>query len=155
MITTLKSLKLFGMADTVGNMATQASPAYQQAIPILETLLKAEVAEREVRSINYQMKAAKFPTGLSDKNSRLCTRKVIRSSPDPPHRAVCSGAYQPSVLHTTANATAWVVIRFPDRNPGSSFASACGTFRSSRTLPEFARVTPISRALPLSAPALN
>jgi DNA replication protein DnaC len=27
----------------------------------LETLLKAEVAEREVRSINYQMKAAKFP----------------------------------------------------------------------------------------------
>jgi hypothetical protein len=70
---------------------------------------------------------------LSDKNSRLCTRKVIRSSPDPPHRAVCSGAYQPSVLHTTANATAWVVIRFPDRNPGSSFASACGTFRSAGT----------------------
>jgi DNA replication protein DnaC len=61
MITTLKSLKLFGMADTVGTMATQASPAYQQAVPILETLLKAEVAEREVRSINYQMKAARFP----------------------------------------------------------------------------------------------
>ena len=61
MITTLKSLKLFGMADTVANMAGQASPIYQQAIPVLETLLKAEVAEREVRSINYQMKAARFP----------------------------------------------------------------------------------------------
>ena len=61
MITTLKSLKLFGMADTIGTMATQASPAYQQAVPVLETLLKAEVAEREVRSINYQMKVAKFP----------------------------------------------------------------------------------------------
>jgi DNA replication protein DnaC len=61
MITTLKSLKLFGMADTISNMTTQASPAYQQALPILETLLKAEVAEREVRSINYQMKVAKFP----------------------------------------------------------------------------------------------
>ena len=61
MITTLKTLKLFGMADTIGNMATQASPVYQQALPILETLLKAEVAEREVRSINYQMKVAKFP----------------------------------------------------------------------------------------------
>ena len=61
MITTLKSLKLFGMADTVADMATQASPAYRQAVPILETLLKAEVAERDVRSINYQMKAAKFP----------------------------------------------------------------------------------------------
>ncbi len=61
MITTLKSLKLFGMADTIANMTEQASPAYQQVVPILETLLKAEVAERDVRSINYQMKAAKFP----------------------------------------------------------------------------------------------
>ena len=61
MITTLKSLKLFGMADSIGNLAEQSSPAYRQAVPILETLLKAEVAEREVRSINYQMKAARFP----------------------------------------------------------------------------------------------
>ncbi len=61
MITTLRSLKLFGMAETIGTMATQSSPAYQQAIPILEALLKAEVAEREVRSINYQMKVARFP----------------------------------------------------------------------------------------------
>ena len=61
MITTLKSLKLFGMADTIGNLAEQGSPAYQQAVPIIDTLLKAEVAEREVRSINYQMKAARFP----------------------------------------------------------------------------------------------
>ncbi len=61
MITTLKALKLFGMADTIADMATQASPAYQQAVPVLQSLLKAEVAERDVRSINYQMKAAKFP----------------------------------------------------------------------------------------------
>ncbi len=61
MITTFKSLKLFGMAETISNLATQSSPVYQQAQPILETLLKAEVAEREVRSINYQMKVAKFP----------------------------------------------------------------------------------------------
>ncbi len=33
----------------------------QQAESILVALLKAEVAEREVRSINYQMKVAKFP----------------------------------------------------------------------------------------------
>jgi DNA replication protein DnaC len=61
MISTLKSLKLFGMADTIGNLAEQGAPAYRQVVPILETLLKAEVAEREVRSINYQMKAARFP----------------------------------------------------------------------------------------------
>ena len=58
---TLKTLKLYGMAESVANLAEQASPVYQQAVPILETLLKAEVAEREVRSINYQMKAARFP----------------------------------------------------------------------------------------------
>jgi DNA replication protein DnaC len=61
MVSTLKSLKLFGMADTIATMAEQAAPIYQQAVPVLETLLKAEVAEREVRSINYQMKAARFP----------------------------------------------------------------------------------------------
>ena len=61
MITTLKSLKLFGMAETIDNLNEQASPVYQKALPILETLLKAEVAERDVRSINYQMKAARFP----------------------------------------------------------------------------------------------
>ena len=61
MITTLKTLKLFGMAETIAEMAIQSSPAYKQAVPLLETLLKAEVAERDVRSINYQRKVAKFP----------------------------------------------------------------------------------------------
>ena len=50
------------MAETLSNLAAQSSPAYQQAKPILEMLLNAEVAERDVRSINYQMKLAKFPT---------------------------------------------------------------------------------------------
>ncbi len=61
MMKTLKSLKLFGMAGTIADLAEQASPAYLQAQSILESLLKAEVAEREIRSINYQMSVAKFP----------------------------------------------------------------------------------------------
>lgn len=61
LMTTLKTLKLHGMADSIASLAEQASPTYQHALPILETLLKAEVAEREVRSINYQMTVAKFP----------------------------------------------------------------------------------------------
>ena len=61
MIKTLKTLKLFGMADAILDLSEQASPVYQQSIPILETLLKAEVAERDVRSTSYQMKAARFP----------------------------------------------------------------------------------------------
>jgi len=61
MITTLKSLKLFGMAGAIDVLAVQKAPAYQQAVDVLEGLIKAEVAEREVRSVNYQMKIARFP----------------------------------------------------------------------------------------------
>ena len=61
LVTTLKSLKLHGMADAIGERALQQAPAYRQAEPLLASLLKAEVAEREVRSINYQMKVARFP----------------------------------------------------------------------------------------------
>lgn len=61
MTATLKAMKLHGMADAVNELAAQSSPAYQRAVPVLEMLLKAEASERELRSINYQMKAAKFP----------------------------------------------------------------------------------------------
>lgn len=60
-IKTLKSLKLFGMAETLAERSTQASPHYHQMLPLIDTLIKAEVAERDVRSINYQMAVAKFP----------------------------------------------------------------------------------------------
>tara|TARA_B110000503_G_scaffold64002_1_gene100940 strand:+ start:258 stop:491 length:234 start_codon:yes stop_codon:yes gene_type:complete len=61
MMTTLKSMKLRGMADAIETLSAQSSPAYQQAVPILEMLLKAESSEHDMRSINYPMKAAKFP----------------------------------------------------------------------------------------------
>jgi len=61
MVTTLRSLKLFGMAQAVTELAQQGAPAYQGAQPILGSLLKAEMAEREVRSVAYQMKIARFP----------------------------------------------------------------------------------------------
>ena len=38
-----------------------AVAAVEAAVPVLSQLLKAEVAEREVRSIAYQIKAARFP----------------------------------------------------------------------------------------------
>ncbi len=57
----LRQLKMFGMAQAVTELAEQGSPAFEAAHPILSQLLKAESAEREVRSIAYQLKAAKFP----------------------------------------------------------------------------------------------
>lgn len=61
MVATLKSLKLFGMAQAVEELASQGSPAYTTTQEMLGNLLKAEIAEREVRSINYQIKLARFP----------------------------------------------------------------------------------------------
>lgn len=57
----LRGLKMYGMAQAVGELIEQGAPAFTSAIPILSQLLKAEMAEREVRSIAYQIKAARFP----------------------------------------------------------------------------------------------
>jgi len=61
MIPTLKSLKLYGMAHALSDLAEQDSPAFQASTGILDHLLKAELAEREVRSVANQLKTAKFP----------------------------------------------------------------------------------------------
>ncbi len=57
----LRSLKMYGMAQAVNDLMEQGAPAFDAAVPMLAQLLKAELAEREVRSIAYHMKAARFP----------------------------------------------------------------------------------------------
>ncbi len=70
----LKSLKLHGMAQAVADLMDRAmgtplvretmargAPAFEAAVPMLSQLLKAEMAEREVRSIAYHLKIARFP----------------------------------------------------------------------------------------------
>jgi len=57
----LRSLKMLGMAQAVGELTEQGSPAFEAALPMLSQLLKAETADREVRSTAYQLKAARFP----------------------------------------------------------------------------------------------
>lgn len=48
----LRSLKMHGMAQAVTDLMEQGAPAFDAAVPMLAQLLKAEVAEREVRSIH-------------------------------------------------------------------------------------------------------
>ena len=57
----LRTLKMFGMAHAVSDLMEQGSPAFEATVPILLQLLKAETAEREVRSVAYQIKTARFP----------------------------------------------------------------------------------------------
>ena len=61
MVTTLKSMKLHGMAGAIAELAEQGAPAFKQSGELLDKLIKAEVAERKARSINYQMRIARFP----------------------------------------------------------------------------------------------
>ncbi len=60
-IVMLRSLKMHGMAQAVTDLMEQGAPAFDAAVPILSQLLKAETAEREVRSVSYQLKIARFP----------------------------------------------------------------------------------------------
>jgi len=81
LVTTLKSMKLHGMAGAITELAEQGSPAFKQSGELLEKLIKAEVAEREVRSINYQMKIARFPahrdlSGFDFKESSISVSQV-------------------------------------------------------------------------------
>ena len=57
----LRELKMHGMAHAVSELAEQGAPAFEAAQPVLAQLLKAETAEREVRSVAYQLKAARLP----------------------------------------------------------------------------------------------
>ncbi len=58
----LRSLKLHGMAQAVEDLVAQGAPAFEAATPMLSQLLKAEIAEREVRSIACHTKVARFPS---------------------------------------------------------------------------------------------
>jgi hypothetical protein len=53
LVVMLRSLKMYGMAQAVNELAQQGAPAFEAAIPVLSQLLKAETAEREVRSMAY------------------------------------------------------------------------------------------------------
>lgn len=80
-VTVLKAMKLHGMAGAVAALDEQGSPAFKQSQELLDKLIKAEVAEREVRSINYQMKIAKFPahrdlSSFDFKESSISTEQV-------------------------------------------------------------------------------
>ena len=75
----LRGLKMYGMAQAVGDLIEQGAPAFDAAVPILSQLLKAEIAEREVRSIAYQIKAARFPAYKDHGRVRLRFQRGQRS----------------------------------------------------------------------------
>jgi DNA replication protein DnaC len=57
----LKALKLHGMAQSWPELMARARHHSLDAEQVMQELLAAETAEREVKSLAYQMKAARFP----------------------------------------------------------------------------------------------
>lgn len=57
----LKELKLHGMAQSWPELVGQTRLAEFDPVSFMTQLLRSESAEREVRSIAYQMTAARFP----------------------------------------------------------------------------------------------
>ena len=61
-VSELKALKLYGMAGAWGDLATSGQqPMMEDSRWLIEHLLDAEATDRVIRSIRYQMHAAKFP----------------------------------------------------------------------------------------------
>ena len=67
---------MYGMAQAVTDLIEQGAAAFDTAVPILSQLLKAELAEREVRSIAYHMR---LPVSRLTKTSPALTSLQARS----------------------------------------------------------------------------
>jgi len=63
LLTQLKALHLYGMAQAWSELQAQAPQRKQALSPeiMLSQLIKAETADRQLRRLKYQMKVAKFP----------------------------------------------------------------------------------------------
>jgi DNA replication protein DnaC len=61
LIRQLKALKLHGMADCYAELQGQGSISSEASLGLLQQLLMAEVTDRSIRSIRYQVTSAKFP----------------------------------------------------------------------------------------------
>jgi len=82
----LRSLKMYGMAQAVTDLIEQGAPAFEAAIPMLSQLLKAELAEREVRSIAYHMKSARFPAYKDLSGFDFATSEITEATVRTLHR---------------------------------------------------------------------
>ena len=57
----LKALRLHGMASAWADLMAQGTTSTESSRWLIEHLLEAETTDRAMRSVSYQMNAAKFP----------------------------------------------------------------------------------------------
>jgi DNA replication protein DnaC len=75
-----KALKLYGMADAYAELLSQGNLAsVQMSEGLIKHLIEAEATDREVRSVGYQMKSARFPIHRSLADFDFSQAKVDES----------------------------------------------------------------------------
>jgi DNA replication protein DnaC len=72
LLTRLKALKLHGMASAFEELEAESMRRELPAEVWLTRMLEAESAERQVRSIRYQMGSARFPWPTRPRYLRAC-----------------------------------------------------------------------------------
>lgn len=83
LLTQLKALHLYGMADAWSELRAEVSQRKQTQSPeiMLSQLINAEIVDRQMRSLKYQLKVAKFPIHRDlvkfDWNETLLSRQQI------------------------------------------------------------------------------
>ncbi|MHB0991981.1 MAG: IS21-like element helper ATPase IstB [Burkholderiales bacterium] len=103
-ISQLKALKLQGMADSYAELqsqaATGATASMEASVWLLQHLLEAESTDRAIRSIRYQINAARFPVqrnlagfdfSLSKVDAPLITRLASMAFTDAAQNVVLVG----------------------------------------------------------------
>lgn len=94
----LRSLEMYGMAQAVTDLIEQDAPAFDAAIPMLSQLLKAELAEREVRPIAYHMTSARFPASRDISGFDFAASAINEVTVRPLHRCEFMDGAQNVVL---------------------------------------------------------
>jgi len=87
LIEQFNTLKLFGMAQAATELLAVKKPPSLQTV--LQQLIEAESVEREVRSIRYQMNAAKFPHHKDFATFDYASSAIERQTIEP----LCSGEF--------------------------------------------------------------
>jgi len=75
----LKSLKLYGMAQSWSEVTAKARMMALEPEQFMQELLKSEIAERGVRTIAYQMSTARFPVHRDFNGFNFAESKVNES----------------------------------------------------------------------------
>ncbi len=75
----LKSLKLFGMASSYAEVASQGGASLQSSEWLLRQMLQAEIEDQHIRSIRYQLQSARFPVHRSLAGFDFAQAKVDRT----------------------------------------------------------------------------